>query len=502
AQPIPGTENGTFPFFSPDGQWLGFFADAQLKKVLVSGGAPVILSDVASAYASASWGAAETIVIKPFVISALFQVSAEGGAPQPLTTLDSANSESDHRSPQVLPDARTVLFTVDSAGTSQIVVQSLETEERRVVLEGVTGARYVPTGHLVYPQAGTLMAVAFDLEQLEVTGSPIPILQGVMETGVPSRFAHFAFSDTGTLVYISTETDPSQQRTLVWVDRKGAEEPLETPPRSYSHPRLSPDGQKVVVIVANDKENNSSVYDIRRDAWTQLTFEQGSFPIWTPYGKRIVFSSNRLGPQNMFWKPADGTGAAERLLQSEFQHTPHSWSPDGKFLAFAEVHPTSSGDIWVLPWEGERKSWPFLQTPSSETGVVFSPDGHWVAYRSNESGRQEIYVQPFPSTGAKWLISTEGGEEAVWARSGELFYRNGDQMMVVDITTEPTFTHGNPTLLFEGPYARVGFRAAYDVTPDGQRFLMIKESEQDLAVTKLNVVLNWFEELKRLAPTN
>ncbi|MCZ6878396.1 MAG: protein kinase, partial [Acidobacteria bacterium] len=249
AQPIPGTENGTFPFFSPDGQWLGFFADAQLKKVLVSGGAPVILSDVASAYASASWGAAETIVIKPFVISALFQVSAEGGAPQPLTTLDSANSESDHRSPQVLPDARTVLFTVDSAGTSQIVVQSLETEERRVVLEGVTGARYVPTGHLVYPQAGTLMAVAFDLEQLEVTGSPIPILQGVMETGVPSRFAHFAFSDTGTLVYVSTETDPSQQRTLVWVDRKGAEEPLETPPRSYSHPRLSPDGQKVVVIV-------------------------------------------------------------------------------------------------------------------------------------------------------------------------------------------------------------------------------------------------------------
>ena len=324
-----------------------------------------------------------------------------------------------------------------------------------------------------------------------------------METGVPSRFAHFAFSDTGTLVYVSTETDPSQQRTLVWVDRKGAEEPLETPPRRYSHPRLSPDGQKVVVIVANDTGNNSSVYDIRRDAWTQLTFEQGSFPLWTPDGKRIVFSSTRLGSQNMFWKPADGTGAAERLLESALGHTPQSWSPDGKFLAFTEVHPISSGDIWVLPLEGERTPWPFLQTPSSETGVVFSPDGHWVAYRSNGSGRQEIYVQPFPSTGAKWLISTEGGEEAAWAHNRkELFYRNEDQMMAVDITTEPTFTHGNPTLLFERPYLRVGFRSAYDVTPDGQRFLMVKESEQQLAVTQLNVVLNWFEELKRLAPVN
>ena len=334
-------------------------------------------------------------------------------------------------------------------------------------------------------------------------GSPIPILQGVTETGNPSRFTHLAFSDTGTLVYVSTETDPSQGRTLVWVDRKGTEEPLEAPPRSYAQPRLSPDGQKVVVvIVANDQGYNSSIYNIRRDAWPQLTFENGNFPLWTPDGKRIVFSSTRLGPQIMFWKLADGTGAAEQLLEGALGHTPHSWSPDGKLLAFTELHPTSSGDIWVLPLEDESKPWPFLQTPSSETGPVFSPDGHWVAYRSNESGRQEIYVQPFPSTGAKWLISTEGGEEAAWARSGELFYRNGDQMMAVDITTEPTFTHGNPKLLFEGRYISSGFRSQYDVTPDGQRFLMIKESEQELAVTQLNIVLNWFEELKRLASAN
>ncbi len=502
AQPIPATEAGSSPFFSPDGQWLGFFADAKLKKVLVSGGAPVILSDVPSPNASASWGAVETIVLTPFVNSSLFHVSAEGGTLQPLTTLDSANGESDNVSPQVLPDAKAVLFTVVSAGNVQIVVQSLETEERRVVLEGVTGARYVPTGHLVYPEAGTLMAVTFDLEQLKVTGSPIPILQGIMESGTPSRFAHFAFSDTGTLVYVSTDTNPRQGRTLVWVDRKGAEEPLAAPPRIYFHPRLSPDGQKAAVTIEVNDQENISVYDIRRDAWTQLTFEDGHFPLWTPDGKRIVFASTRFGPQNLFWKPADGTGAAERLSESALSHTAHSWSPDGKSLAFTELHPTSSGDIWVLPLEGERTPWPFLQTPSSETGVVFSPDGHWVAYRSNESGRQEIYVQPFPSTGAKWLISTEGGEEAAWAGSGsEIFYRNGDQMMAVDITTEPTFTHGKPKLLFEGRYVRAGFRSAYDVTPDGQRFLMIKESEQESTVTQLNIVLNWFEELKRLVPT-
>ena len=193
--------------------------------------------------------------------------------------------------------------------------------------------------------------------------------------------------------------------------------------------------------------------------------------------------------------------AEERLLESALPHTAHSWSPDGKLLAFSEVHPSTNGDIWMLPLEGEGKPEPFLQTPSSETGPVFSPDGQWLAYRSNESGRQEIYVQPFPETGAKWQISTEGGEEAVWAPSGkELFYRSGDRMMAVEITTEPTFTNGTPQLLFDGEYLRYGPRAVYDVTPDGQRFLMIKESEEETTVTHLNVALNWFDELKRLVP--
>ena len=274
-------------------------------------------------------------------------------------------------------------------------------------------------------------------------------------------------------------------------------EPLAAPPSIYINPRLSPDGQRV----AFDTGGAVWLYDIGRDNTTRFTFQGGIFPLWTPDGERITFQSNRLGgTPKLFWKPADGTGTAEQLSEGEFPHTAHSWSPDGKVLAFSERSPAFNSDIFMLPLEGERKSQLFLRTPSNETGPVFAPDGRWLAYRSNESGRQEIYVQPFPATGAKYLISTEGGEEAVWARSGEIFYRNGDKMMAVEITTEPTFTAGKPQLLFEGEYLLYGPRAVYDVTPDGQKFLMIKLGEQ--GVTELNVIQNWFEELKRLVPTN
>jgi serine/threonine-protein kinase len=500
AEFIAGTEDARSPFFSPDGQWLGFFAEGKLKKVSVSGGTPVIVCDVTSPRATASWGADESIVLQAHTNSGLFQVPAGGGTPQPLTTLDSESGEGSHGSPQVLPGGKAVLFNVRSAaGAFSIAVQSLETGERRVLLEGAVAARYVPTGHLVYVQGGTLMAVAFDLEQLEVTGDPIPTLQGVMQASGTDDVAHLTFSDTGTLVYVPADSSARAGRTLAWVDRKGAVEPLAAPPREYGRVDLSPDGQRVAVTSGGEVW----IYDIRRETLTRLTFERGSMPLWTPDGKRITFQSTRFGLRNLFWKLADGSGAAEQLLASELPHSPMSWSPDGNLLAFVEVHPSTNGDVWMLPLEGEGTPEPFLRTPFSETGPVFSPDGHWLAYRSNESGRYEIYVQPYPSTGAKWQISTEGGEEAVWASSGgELFYRSGDKMMAIDITTEPTFTHGIPQLLFEEQFVRYGPRALYDVAPDGQRFLMIKEGEQQLRVTQLNVVLNWFEELKRLVPTN
>ena len=501
AQPIPGSEGAVHPLFSPNGQWIGFFAGGKLKKVSVGGGAPVILCDVYSPGVTADWGSDDTIrFAQPTTV--IYQVPAAGGTPQAVTTFDSNKGERAHFSPHLLPDGNTLLFTALSAEGGEIVVQSLATGERKIVLEGAVGARYVPSGHLVYAQAGTLMAVAFDLDQLEVRGAPIPILEGVMQAGGADSRAHLAFSDTGTLVYIPSQVDSRQERTLVWVNRQGLAEPLAAPPRPYYDLRLSPDSQRVIVESRGPTGPDLWLLnDVRRETLSRLTFQGGYFPLWTPDGKRMTFQSQRLGgAAKLFWKAADGTGTAEQLSEGELSHTAHSWSPGGPWLAFSERSPASGPDILLLPLEGERTPQPFLRTPANETGPVFSPDGRWLAYRSNESGRNEVYVQPFPATGAKWQISTEGGEEVMWARSGEIFYRNGDRMMAVEITTEPIFSHGTPQLLFEETYLYNGRRAVYDVTPDGQKFLMIKLGEQRVA--ELNVILNWFEELKRLVPTD
>ena len=253
--------------------------------------------------------------------------------------------------------------------------------------------------------------------------------------------------------------------------------------------------------------SNIRIYDLSGETLTQLTFEgDNEAPIWTPDGKRVTFASRRSGPFNLFWKSADGSGSEERLTTGEHFQNPQSWSSDGRVLTFREVNPTTGSDIWVLPLEGERQPRPFLQSRSAETEATFSPDGRWLAYASDESGQYEVYVQPFPGPGGKWGISTEGGREPVWNLDGqELFYRNGGQMMAVDITTEPAFRAGTPRLLFDAEWEvpTLGGQANYDVSPDGQRFVMIQASEeQQEAVTQINVVLNWFEELKRLVPTN
>ena len=359
----------------------------------------------------------------------------------------------------------------------------------------------VPTGHLVYVQEGTLWSVPFDLERLEVTGAPVLLVEGVMQSSQTGT-AQFSFSSNGSLVYVPGGVG-GYERTLVWVDRQGTVEPLAAPPHAYDDPRLSPDGEQVTAQIEGVNAD-IWIYDVHRGTLTRLTFEgYDNMPLWTPDGERVTFSSSRAGgPENLFWKPADGSGEAERLTTSEYTHHPLSWSPDGQVLAFREDHPTTGGNIWMLPMEGERKPQPFSQTPFNEDTAVFSPDGRWLAYVSDESGRFEIYVQPYPGPGGKWQISTDGGTEIAWAQSGqELFYRNGDQMMAVEITTEPTFSAGIPQLLFEGDFQTgIVSRADYDVTPDGQRFLMVQLGGV-LEVSQINVVLNWFEELKRRVPT-
>jgi eukaryotic-like serine/threonine-protein kinase len=502
ARPIPGTEGAINPFFSPDGQWLGFFAGQKLKKVSVSGGAALTLGD-APFPGGASWGSQGTIALAPSVGTSLQQLPDGGRAPQLLTRLE--KGEVNHRWPEFLPDGKAVLFTAAPTNVSwtnaQVVVQSVGKSERRNLVQGGTYPRYASSGHLVYAQGGSLMAMQFDPQRLAVTGAAAPVLEGVLQSS-SSGAAQYSLSATGSLVYIPGSVQADQRR-LVWVTRNGTEQPVAAPARAYVFPRLSPDGRQVGVGIT-EQETQVWLYDLSRETLTRFTFE-GNVNLnvaWTPDGKRIAFQSNKEGPLNLFWQRADGSGGLERLTTSEYNNFPMSWSPDGQLLAFVEVNPTTGYDIWVLRL-GDRRAQPFLRTPFNESVPRFSPDGRWLAYVSNESGRWEIYVLAYPGPGGKWQISTEGGTEPVWNSNGrELFYRSGDKMMAVDIATQPSFTASKPRVLFEGRYNPApGTTPNYDVSPDGQRFLMIKPSEQEAAApTQINVVLNWFEELKRRVP--
>jgi serine/threonine protein kinase/Tol biopolymer transport system component len=511
AKPIPDTDGAVNPFFSPDGQWVGFFGDGKLKKVSVSGGAALTLGDATNPY-GANWGSRGMIAFVPSNGSGLRQVSDGGGTPQPLTRL--GTGELSHLWPEFLPGGKAVLFAAGSTAinftNARVAVQSVGTGERRYLVQVGTNPRYAPSGHLVYAQGGSLMAVPFDPQRFAVTGTAVPVVEGVLQSPV-SGAAQYSFSPTGSLVYVPGGVQSNQSK-LVWVSRNGAEQPLAAPERAYRGPRVSPDGRRVAVTI-QEQESQVWLYDLARETLTRLTFggNVNNNPSWTPDGKRIAFESSKEGPLNVFWQLADGSGGLERLTTSEYNQVPHSWSPDGQLLAFIEINPTTGYDIWMLrigdPSAGSgqvRKAQPFLRTRFDEAVPRFSPDGRWLAYLSNESGRSEIYVQPYPGPGGKWQISTEGGKEPVWNPNGrELFYRTGDKMMAVEITTQPSFSVGKPRMLFEGRYRPTPVTSPnYDVSRDGQRFLMLKPVEQEQAApTQINVVLNWFEELKRRVPT-
>jgi serine/threonine-protein kinase len=520
ARPIPGTEVATAgtsytePFFSPDSQWLGFFAGGKLKKVSVSGGPALTLCDVSMSY-GASWGSQGMIAFAPVQTPFLVQVSELGGEPQPLTRIE--KGEVGHGWPEFLPGGKAVLFAAGAGGgggnnwgNAQIAVQSVGTSEHRKLIQGGTNPHYAPSGHLVYAQGGTLMAVPFDPQRLTLTGATVPMLEAILQSTADGD-AQYSFSATGSLVYIQGAAQSAELK-LVWVNRNRVEQPLAAPARAYVNPRISPDGRRVAVGFT-EPDRQIWLYDLSRDTLTRFTFQGNNnlVPFWTPDGKRIAFTSNKDGQRNLFWQLADGSGGLERLTTSEFVQLPASWSPDGQLLAFSEVNATTGYDIWVVRLSGPssgsgqvHKAEPFLRTQFNEAAPQFSPDGHWLAYISDESGRKEIYVQPYPGPGGKWQISTEGGVEPLWNRNGrELFYRSGKKMMAVEIATKPSFSAGTPKVLFEGTYQSLPTISTpnYDVSPDGQRFLMLKPTEQTQAApTQITVVLNWFEELKRRVP--
>ena len=494
ATPIRGTTEGSGrnPFFSPDGEWVGFYAGGELKKVSITGGSPVTLCDAANPY-GASWGTDDRIVFGQGR-EGIFQVPATGGTKELLISMDS-ESEWGH-GPQVLPGGQSVLFTLGGLvpwDDAQIVVQSLETGERKVLVNGGTDARYVPTGHLVYVRAGTLLAVPFDVARLEVIGGAVPIVEGVFQSsGNSTGAAQFSFSDLGSLVYVPGAG--ASQNILVRVDRNGVEEPIRAEPRPFEQPRLSPDGRLLALAI----EGDIWAYDLIRETTTRVTFDGGSRPAWTPDGKHIVFTHS----SGLFMVAVDGSSGVEQVFDGQEHHS-NAVSPDGQTLLL-HAHNPGSTDALTLKLDGQSEPQSWLTTDFNDVGTAFSPDGKWIVYRSEESGRDEIYVRPFPGPGGRTKVSTDGGDQPLWKANGEIFYKQGNQMIAVQVQTELELIVGRPQMLFEGQYeyGNVGPFASYDVAPDGQEFVMIKKGGvTGEARQELIVVLNWFEELKRLVPT-
>ena len=500
ATALPGTEGARHPFFSPNGAWVGFFADGLLQKVAVSGGLPLTICDAPVVGRGATWGPDDTIIYQPGPgSSGLLRVSANGGEPQALTTADAEMDSSNLAWPSFLPDGRALLTTLNyGTREPQIVVLSLESGEWHLVGDG-GHARYAPPGYLVYydETRGGLQAVGFDADRLEVLGAPVSVIDSVYRA--PSVGApFFEVSLTGSLVYKSGGLD----RSLMWVDHRGQASPATEEGRGFRFPALSPDGTKVAVII-DPRPSELWVYDLERGTRVQLAggthrvLGGGSAltPVWSPDGGRLVFSA---AGGDLYWMPADGSSDAEALLVSDHSKYPTSWSSEGRFLSYQEQHPTTGFDIWVMPLDGDRTPEPFLVTPAAEAYLRFSPDGRWVAYVSRESGRAELYVRPFPGPGGAIPISTDGGRLPVWSADGrELFYRNGETMMVVAVETGSTFTAGTPEVLFGDAYNNINNN--YDVAADG-RFLMVRP-DPNAAADRLHVVQNWVEELEARVPT-
>jgi len=499
ASTFPGTEGADGPFFSPDGQWVAFFADKKLRRVSVLGGAPLDVCDVPQLNPGATWGADGTIVFSTDRFG-LMRVPATGGTAEQLTAPKLAAGEIVHGWPCFLPDGENLLFTVRGPRGPRIALLSLGTGEWREVAEGGGAAHYLPTGHLLYPHVGGLTAVGFDLDRLETVGQPFPILEDVYAgpglKGVGP--GAFSVSDTGILVYVPGGAAAAETR-LVWVDREGRSTPLAADPGSYEWPRLSPDGSRVAVTDRTmDGAIDIWILGLERGTRSRLTGGGNNIlPAWTHGGEAVFFGSHQggTGGLNIYRKPADGAGEAESVLVREHPLFPMAFTADGNSLLFVEWNPETNRDIWTMTLDGDRRAKPVLATSFDEYRPMLSPDGRWLAYVSDESGRYEVYVQSWPNGASRTLVSAHGGMGPIWSADGtELFYRNGEAMMVVPVEIGTRFATGTPELLFEGCF-KLGVYGSlsYDVSADG-RFLMIERS-REAAVDRLHVVLNWFEEI-------
>ena len=511
---LGGLGTPTNPFISPDGQWIGFADGQRLKKVAITGGPPVTIAPVDGVLRGATWGPDGTIVFATdATVTGLQRVSAAGGEPAVLTKPDSERGDRDHLWPEFLPGGGAVLFTIYPAiggpDNAQVAVLDLKTGASKVLVRGGSHAHYVPTGHLVYGVAGTLRAVPFDLERLEPTGTPAPVLEGVWTT--PLGAANFAVAANGSLVYVAGLARPASRNTIASVDRQGRVSPLPgVPPDLYRDVRVSPDGARLALATRTDV----STYEFARATLSRLTTDpaEDRSPLWTSDGQRIVFTSRRAGYLELFSRQADGTGADERLLsraKNLIDLHADGWSPDGSHVLFTEVSPASPINqcaIGETPIERSSDVRVLVKSDFCNQFSALSPNRLWMAYQSNV-GREEIYVERYPELGSKLQISTDGGVRPLWSRNGrELFFGglDGRQMFVVPVQSGTTLVAGRPQVLFEAAMIApaVGSRT-YDLAPDGRFIVILRAEEKTGSGTAPGLILvqNWFEELKRLLPT-
>jgi Tol biopolymer transport system component len=497
-------------FVSPDGLWVAFFDGSVLKKVAITGGPPVTITSVDGQSRGGTWGPDGTIIFATSTRgTGLQRVSAAGGEPTTLTTPDRAGDARDHLWPEFLPGGEAVLFTIllvsSSIDDAQIAVLDLRSGTSKVLIRGGSDARYAPTGHLIYGISGTLRAVAFDLRRLEVTGTPVPVLEGLLTT--EDGAAQVAIAGNGSLVYVPGTARGGGQQTVVSMDRQGRAQPLPgVRPDSYRDVRVSPDGARLALATQADVWT----YDFMRATLTRLTTAAASdrSPLWTPDGERIIFTSVRAGSPELFRRPADGTGRDERLLTRPTDLVDlfaSGWSPDGRQLLFTEVPPNLECAIGQMAIEFPSDANIVMRSGFCNAHASVSPDGRWIAYRSRVSGRDEIYVERYPELGDRQQISTDGGTIPLWSRDGrELFFGSFEsrQMFAVALQPGTTFVAGRPQALFELGSVVGAVGRSYDIAPDG-RFLLIRGVQPEIAsssAAEMIVVLNWLEELKRLVP--
>ncbi|MGH9388305.1 MAG: protein kinase domain-containing protein [Vicinamibacteria bacterium] len=507
AVPLNGSEGGRRPFFSPDAEWIGFTSgspttgDAAIRKVPRAGGTPVTISQ--GEYCDGAWGAGDVIVLGSN--TGIQVVPASGGVPKSITSVAEAEY---HCGPKLLPGGRAALFFVwnGTIDTTQIDVVELDTKERRRLLDG-TAPQFSTSGQVVFAWKGSLWAVAFSPESLALEGEPIRLVERVEM--VSGGFVAYAISNDESLVY--APPGAARLELPVWVERSsGRETPIGVSPGQFRFPRVSPDGTRIAFASGEEENRDVWLYDLRRSMLSRFTVHpaQDADPLWTPDGRRLLFHSHRDGAGNIYSQAADGTGEAERITTEPGEQVPNAVSPDGRSLVFWIEDPETRFDLYELALNGGGPPKPLLRSPANEASCTFSPNGRFIAYASDESGRSEIYVRPYPDVnGGKWQVSSDGGQAPVWnPRGGELFFRVGHQLRRVPVETAPSFTAGASELLFDERTYRRGpiDEQDYDVAPDGRRFLMIKDTlaTGELARSEVVLVQNWARELKQAAGKN